>query len=177
MDFHGSCPPEISELVATERSRSRFTIDDLQQATKILGFGIDNDLKVEFEDDVPNSFIERAWRDAIRRSWTNPDGATKRRDLNEAFRIIAESRGDREMHDLWRHELASGMTPEKAYQTLEVPQGMDDEMLITIYNMRVCALTHFPADNFLITSVGRGTANANRQDVRGNAGYCRIYFQ
>jgi ubiquitin carboxyl-terminal hydrolase 25/28 len=137
MEFHGSVPNDIRELVVTERSRSRFTYDDLQTAARVLGFGIDNDLKVDFEDDVPGEFIERAWRDALRRSWQDVDSAARRRNLMEAFRIIAEARGSREMYNQWKNENDNGMTPEKAYQTLEVPQTVDDDMLITIYNMRV----------------------------------------
>ena len=84
-----------------------------------------------------NGNIVSAWKDSLRRSWRDPNGAAKRRDLNDAFKIVAESLHSREMVRLWDEENTRGLSPEKAYSILEVPMDVDEEMLITIYNMRV----------------------------------------
>ncbi|TDL19407.1 cysteine proteinase [Rickenella mellea] len=128
----------IETLIVSERSRGRFTTSDEASAIFTLGFGAENSLKVEFDDDVDEAFIVHAWRDAVKRTWSEGEaGAVRRRELNEAFRIVGESRGTRELRDLWDEDRASGMTPEKAYATLEVPHNVDEEMLLTVYAMRV----------------------------------------
>jgi len=131
------CPPELETFLVSETSRGRFTTRDFIEATQRLGFGSDNDLRVDFEDDVEPEFIERAWRDAIRRSWYDPNGSSRRRDLNDAFRVVAEAMGNRELWKAWDEENTFGMNPEKAYSTLEVPENVDEDMLITVYGMRV----------------------------------------
>lgn len=136
-------------LIVQERSRGRFNDADLMEATKLLGFGHDNVLQIDYVADAPDDeFIMKAWRDALRRSWSDPSGAEKRRDLNDAFKIIAEERGSRYLWNAWNDEQTHGMTPEKAYSTLEVPENVDEEMLITVYGMRVsghlASLSTFP---------------------------------
>ncbi|KAI5119718.1 hypothetical protein M0805_001432 [Coniferiporia weirii] len=132
-----SCPTELETLLVSEQSRGRFTEEDVLTAIRNLGFGADNALRVDYDDDVDDAFIKSAWRDAVRRSWTDPDGASKRNDINGAFRILAEYRHNPELVRAWEEEVANGMTPDRAYSTLEVPMGVDEEMLITVYNMRV----------------------------------------
>lgn len=134
----GDCPPELEDLLVEEQSRGRFSKTDLDDAIKTLGFGADNELKLEFEDDLDDNFIARAWKDSLRRSWRDPNGPVKRRELNDAFRIVAEARRSRELWKMWDDENTRGMSPEKAYSTLEVPMEVDEEMLITVYGMRVC---------------------------------------
>ncbi|OCB86190.1 cysteine proteinase [Sanghuangporus baumii] len=131
------CPSSLETLLVAEKSRGRFTFADVQTAIRTLGFGTDNDLRVDYDEDVDDHFLLSAWRDALRRSWRDPDGASKRRDLNEAFRILAENRRSADLIKAFEEEQLHGMTPEKAYDTLEVPMGVDEEMLITVYNMRV----------------------------------------
>ncbi|EJD03499.1 cysteine proteinase [Fomitiporia mediterranea MF3/22] len=130
-------PSSLETLLASERSRGRFTVSDVQTAIRTLGFGADNDLRVDYDEDVDEHFLQSAWRDAVRRSWREHDGASRRRDLNEAFRILAESRRSLELVKAFEDDQINGMTPDKAYSTLEVPMGVDEEMLITVYNMRV----------------------------------------
>ncbi|KAH8119745.1 cysteine proteinase [Phellopilus nigrolimitatus] len=132
-----SCPAALETLVGAERSRGRFTTADVHASIRELGFGVDNELRVDYDNDVDDAFIRSAWRDAVRRSWTDADGASKRRDVNEAFRVIAESRRSVDLVRAWDDEETYGMTPDRAYSTLEVPMGVDEDMLITVYNMRV----------------------------------------
>ena len=134
---------ELENLIVTERSRGRFAAEDFNIAVRMLGFGSDNCLKVDYDEDVDDEFLQRAWKDVIRRSWNDPNHATIRRDMNDAFRIIAEWRHSSQLMKALNDELTNGMTPEKAYNTLEVPIGVDEEMLITVYNMRVSKGSHF----------------------------------
>lgn len=41
------------------------------------------------------------------------------------------------LDNAWDKEKGSVMSPESAYSTLEVPMEVDEEMLITIYSLRV----------------------------------------
>lgn len=138
------CPPELETFVVSESSRGRFSTRDFIQATQTLGFGADNDLRVDFGDDVEPEFVEWAWRDAIKRSWYDPNGSAKRRDLNDAFKIVAEAMGNKELWKQWDEENTYGVDPGKAYSTLEVPENVDEDMLITVYGMRVYFFLLFP---------------------------------
>ncbi|KAG6831963.1 hypothetical protein H0H87_003298 [Tephrocybe sp. NHM501043] len=133
------CPQSLPEILATERSRDRFTLTDIQSAAWALGFGDNNDLSVEYsETDVPEEFLESAWKDCIKRSWRESErGAEMMRTANDAFRILAEARGSESLRRVWESAKSKVMTPEKAYDTLEVPKDVDDFMLITVYNMRM----------------------------------------
>ncbi|KAI9070249.1 cysteine proteinase [Trametes sanguinea] len=131
-------PQELQTLIVEERSRFRFTPEDLQEAAKILGFGRDGELRVELDDEVDDDFIVQAWRSARQRAWQNPaDATTQRAKLNEALRLVAEARGSEKLLKAWNDEKGSGMSPETAYSTLEVPKEVDETMLLTVYSMRV----------------------------------------
>ncbi|KAG6907945.1 hypothetical protein DXG01_006803 [Tephrocybe rancida] len=136
--FRG-CPQSLLEILATERSRGRFTLQDLNRAATILGLGENNLLSVEYnEADVPEEFLENAWKACVKRSWREPEaGAEMLRSANEAFRILAEARGSESLMRVWESGKSRVMTPEKAYDTLEVPKDTDEYMLITVYNMRM----------------------------------------
>ncbi|KAF8665383.1 hypothetical protein AX16_000402 [Volvariella volvacea WC 439] len=135
---HGECPPILQELIVTEQSRNRFTTMDLLRAAAILGFGSEGPLKVDYEDDIPDDFIEGAWRDCVKRSWRNHEhGAEMQRDATEAFRILAEARGSAKLRRVWELNKDRLMNPSRAYDTLEIPSEVDDTMLLTIYNMRI----------------------------------------
>ncbi|GLB43607.1 putative peptidase C19 family protein [Lyophyllum shimeji] len=133
------CPQLLPEILATERSRDRFTAEDLQRAAQILGFGPEGPLGVDYDEtDVEESFLESAWRECIKRSWRDPErGSELLRSANEAFRMLAEARGSESLRRVWETGKDRVMTPEKAYDTLEVPKDVDDFMLITVYNMRM----------------------------------------
>ncbi|KAG6836077.1 hypothetical protein H0H93_011620 [Arthromyces matolae] len=138
MQNYADCPQLLPEILATERSRDRFTAEDVLQAASTLGFGENNVLGVEYNEmDVPEPFLENAWRDCLKRSWRDPlAGAETLRSANDAFRILAEARGSETLRRIWESGKNKVMTPEKAYDTLEVPKDVDEFMLITVYNMR-----------------------------------------
>ncbi|KAH0591372.1 putative ubiquitin carboxyl-terminal hydrolase 2 [Termitomyces sp. J132] len=133
------CSQTLPEILATERSRDRFTTEDLQQAALTLGFGENRVLGVEYnETDVPEQFLENAWRACVKRSWREyGGGAELLMKANEAFRMLAEARGSETLRRVWENGKNRVMTPEKAYDTLEIPKDTDDFMLITVYNMRM----------------------------------------
>ncbi|KAM6498575.1 hypothetical protein JOM56_006523 [Amanita muscaria] len=139
MQEMGSCPSSLQDLIAMERSRDRFVADDIANAAAVLGFGTDGPLRVEYDDtDVPDDFIENAWKECIKRSWRDPvGGSSMQRDATEAFRILAESRGSVKLKQAWELGKTNLITPERAYDTLEIPKDVDDYMLITVFNMRL----------------------------------------
>lgn len=121
-----------------EQSRERFTLEELQTAATALGFGIDNVLHVEYDEDIPDDFVENAWKECVKRSWRDHQrGAETHRIANESFRVLSEYRGSVQLRSIWENEKNRSMNPDKAYDTLEVPKDIEDYMLITIYNMRV----------------------------------------
>ncbi|KAI9510784.1 hypothetical protein F5148DRAFT_509712 [Russula earlei] len=127
----------LQSFVFDERERGRFTREDFQEAPAILGFGIHGTIRVEYDDDVPDEFVENAWRETIRRAWRDGGDAQRLTTANDAFRRIAEIRGSEGLWKKWEQAKNGGMTPERAYLTLEVPAEIDDGMLITIFSMRV----------------------------------------
>lgn len=128
-------------LIVEEHSRHRFTFEDYKKAIWMLGFGKDNTLRVELEDDVETKFIISAWKEAVKRSWSDSQqGGQLRADLNNAFKIVGDMRQSSKLRKTWEQERVSLMSPDTAYLTLEVPRDVDETMLITIYNMRVSEL-------------------------------------
>lgn len=131
-------PMDLQNLILEERTRNRFTEDDLFKAVSTLGFGHDGQLGVDFDETVEEEFVISAWRDGIRRSWKDEtNGTAIRRELNDALRIIADVRGSAEMHRVWEREKGSIMTVETAYSTLGVSKEMDENTLVTVFDMRV----------------------------------------
>ncbi|KAF8581701.1 cysteine proteinase [Ramaria rubella] len=137
-------PLQLDILIAGESHRGRWQSSELAHAAQLLGFGRTNVLKVELEESE-DEFVKRAWGDAMGRAWRvtqdgaesdGDGGAVKRRDLTRALHIIAEARGSRVLKNMARDSKAE-MTPEVAYRTLQVPEDVDEEMLITVYKMRV----------------------------------------
>ncbi|KAI6048070.1 hypothetical protein EDC04DRAFT_2886852 [Pisolithus marmoratus] len=135
----GEIPPQdVQNLVFEERTRNRYTEDDLANAISVLGFGKDGPLRVELDADVDDDFIAEAWKDCVRRAWRDPkDGVQRQRDANDAFRIVAESRGSTKLRKMWEDSSKNVMDPNRAYTILEVPPETDESMLMTVYVMRV----------------------------------------
>lgn len=129
--------PMLPSFVFDERERGRFTRDDFLEAPATLGFGPHGTLGVDYDDDVPDEFVENAWRETVRRMWREGGGAAGGAFANDAFRRIAEVRGSEVLWKKWEQAKDGGMTPERAYATLEVPAEIDDGMLITVLSMRV----------------------------------------
>ena len=140
----GSGSQLLQDLLAMEQSRERFTLDELDSAATTLGFGAENVLHVDYDEDIPDEFVENAWKDCIKRSWRDHDhGAETHRLANDAFRILADHRNSVRLRTAWDNGKNIYMNPEKAYDTLEVPKDVEDYMLITVYNMRVCIASAF----------------------------------
>lgn len=128
----------MQDLLAVEQSRDRFTLEDVSTAATTLGFGSENILHVELDDEIPDEFVINAWKDCVKRSWRDHEhGAETHRIANDAFRILGEFRNSNQLRIAWENEKNRYMNPDKAYDTLEVPKDVEDYMLITVYNMRV----------------------------------------
>ena len=135
-----------------EQSRQRFTVADVQSAAEKLGFGPDGDLRLDYDDDIEDQFVENAWKDIIKRSWRDPDHcAETHRTANEALRILAEARGSVRLMILWETG-RNKMNPDQAYNTLEIPKETDDYMLITVFTMRVSKSTQLRVTLFSFLS-------------------------
>ena len=153
MKERGISPPEVLEmLIGEERSRHRFTLEDLEKAISILGFGKDNILGVDLDEDIDDQFVIDAWKNAVKRAWREPsDKASQlRNDLNDAFKIVAEWRCSPKLRQAWERDKGPVMTEEAAYSTLDVPKDVDETMLITVFNLRV-QLTFLTRINLRLT--------------------------
>jgi ubiquitin carboxyl-terminal hydrolase 25/28 len=138
-DFRQDTPPDLQRVVMEERARYRYTHQELETAIKCLGFGNDGPLSIEFDDEVSDEFIANAWRDKVRRAWRDPkDGGQIQRDANDSFRIVAEERGSTMLRKLWEENNGRTMNPDRAYSTLEIPTDVDDDMVLTVFSLRVC---------------------------------------
>ena len=85
-----------------ERSRGRFTLENVDAAARTLGFGIDNALGVDYDDEIPDDIVENAWRDGVKRSWRDLEyGSELQRLTNDAFSILAETRGSIRLRKTW----------------------------------------------------------------------------
>ena len=126
----------LQSFVFDERERGRFTRDDFQEAPALLGFGPQGMLSVDYDYEISDEFVENAWRDSVKRVWRDGDGA-RLAAANDAFRRIAEVRGSEMLWKKWEQAKDGGMTPERAYATLEVPSEIEDGMLLTVFSMRV----------------------------------------
>ncbi|KAG1813996.1 uncharacterized protein BJ212DRAFT_1482342 [Suillus subaureus] len=119
---------ELQTLVFEERSRGRFTEEDLQNAAAVLGFGKDGALRLELEDDIEDDFLAEAWRTAIKNAWRDAKDCTQlQRDANEAFRIIAQSRGSKKLIKLFSESSKNQMDPSRAYSVLEVSADVEEQ--------------------------------------------------
>lgn len=152
-DRDGLLTDSLQIMYTSERSKNRWSPHEFDQACSELGFGMDNDLKLDIEDVEPD-FVGKAYTDAVARtysavhtmnaaSWINTTSLDavnerKRKSLRDALRIVAEGLGDVQLYELWKKAGQYGfMDPNKAYLTLDVPAETTDEMLMTVYQMRV----------------------------------------
>lgn len=138
LESNGEPSPLLQNLLISENMRDRFTSEDIDKAAAILGFGVTGDLGVELEDDVEDEFIENAWKEVVEKSWKDEEhGNDLQRKANDALRVIAEAKGRYNLRQKWQTKKNSMMSPYRAYKLLEVPGNVDDNMLITVFSIRV----------------------------------------
>ena len=135
-EFRQDIPSDLQSVVIDERSRHRFTHQDLQKAATCLGFGKDGPLSLEFDDDIDEDFIIGAWKDKVHRAWRDPKDAAEncRQPPMMRLRILAEARGSLKLRQLLEENLGRTMNPDRAYSTLaEIPKEVDDAMRFSQY--------------------------------------------
>ncbi|KAH9914723.1 hypothetical protein B0H21DRAFT_816617 [Amylocystis lapponica] len=138
VDLGETPPSELQTLLMDEQTRHRYTPEMLRQAAGLLGFGKNGDVGMELDSDIDDSFILEAWRSARRRAWRDPTHAVEtRHNLNEALKLIADDRASPVLQKAWEEEKGTGMSPDSAYSTLEVPKEVDETMLVAVFLMRV----------------------------------------
>ncbi|KAJ7754991.1 hypothetical protein DFH07DRAFT_496988 [Mycena maculata] len=136
LDASGNDCVMLVQLLDTEGSRGRFAREDIDAAAATLGFGVNGYLQTEYDAEVPDDYVENAWRECLKRSWHDyANGTTLQKRATDALKIIADARGSHTLQKV--HEDGGTMTPERAFGTLEVPQDVDEEMLIAIFGMRL----------------------------------------
>lgn len=139
LETSGEPSPLLQNLLISENMRDRFTREDIDNAAAILGFGVTGDLGVELENDVEDEFIENAWKEVVKKSWKDAEyGNDLQRKANDALRVIAEAKGRYNLRQIWQTKKNRMMSPDGAYKLLEVPGNVDDNMLITVFSIRVC---------------------------------------
>lgn len=145
---------ELRQLVVMERSKNHWTPSEYRDALKLLGFGEDLPLMVEIHE-ADTSFLENAFKRLLFETWKPPtdppsswsddiqmrlEPSQQRQHLKDALRIIAEGTGRDDFYQIWKraNEAWSTMDPEKAYSILGIPKETSDDMLLTVFSLRVC---------------------------------------
>lgn len=128
----------LATLMESETKRGRFAYEDIDDAATTLGFGVEGPLQVDYATDVSDDFVENAWKECVKKSWRDyQGGSTLQNKATQALKIIADARGSHTLQKVWEHGQRGVMSPEKAFDTLEVPKDVDEEMLITVFTMRL----------------------------------------
>lgn len=150
-----SSAESLQILVSQEESRGRWSSDDLTRAAIVLGYMSEDEIAIGSGISLPSNF-----RESLRDAWlvrvkevnaelsdnrlTRQFAEDRKRELKEAFRILAEYSGSPEMVSEFQQTMrmyGNGMVDvQDAYNALEVPKELDEDMVVTIYNMRVCVL-------------------------------------
>ncbi|KAF7303125.1 USP domain-containing protein [Mycena kentingensis (nom. inval.)] len=130
----------IGQILSSESTRGRISEEEILEAPKTLGFGENNFLAVDYED-ADDGFIENAWKSCVKRSWREPQGSTLQTRATEALHVLFRARGSEHLRKVYENaKRGAYMSPDQAYATLELDKSggdLDDEMLITIYSMRI----------------------------------------
>ncbi|EIN14231.1 cysteine proteinase [Punctularia strigosozonata HHB-11173 SS5] len=141
MQNFGDVPPvELQSLIMEERARHRFSSEDVSRHISALGFGENNVLGFDYDDSITDDVIEEAYSAAVRQAWQDPArGDERQRELDEALNVLAQIRGSLRLWNKWKIQAAGEgrMNPSKAYSTLDVPHGTEDELIISVFSLRV----------------------------------------
>lgn len=141
----------LSNLVGIEISRGVWTVETLRECAVLLGLAQQSEegvVGVLFGDDPDPAIIRDAWLKKVKD--LNADFAAgrvrdkealgqRKHELKEAYRIVSEGTGKAQVVAAYEDaiKLYGSMDITEAYQTLEVPAELDDEMIVTIFAMRV----------------------------------------
>ncbi|KAG8959209.1 ubiquitin-specific protease ubp2 [Tulasnella sp. 419] len=144
----------LQNLAMVERSKGLWTHEDLRWAHQILGIWDDETSRVM--DGLRPEDIREAWRKKLKElseeakkmravtggaEWNRPPTMTaSKKDLKEAFRIISESMGSTSAMATFDEAIKvyeSAMDIDEAYSTLDVPQDLDEDTMVVIFQMRL----------------------------------------
>lgn len=144
---------DIRELYTIERSKERWVPGEFEEALNILQLGEDSPLLVDIYDTDPG-FLENTYKQQLLETWKptivisndwNEDVKRgmepneRRQQLKEAVRIAAEGTGRDDLYQVFKKisEPWSSMDPDRAYTALSVPKETSDDMLLTVFSLRV----------------------------------------
>ncbi|KAG9018788.1 ubiquitin-specific protease ubp2 [Tulasnella sp. 427] len=137
-------------LISQEDSRGRWAPEDLNRASVVMGLMTEQDLAL-------GRSLPPRYREMLKELWlasvkdinaelsenkiTKSAADDRKRELREAFRILAESTGDTEVvlgfKEMMKMYGNGMMDVNDAYGTLEVARDWDDDTVVTILNMRI----------------------------------------
>jgi ubiquitin carboxyl-terminal hydrolase 25 len=103
----------------------------------VLNFSPHGTLGINYNYDVPDEFVENAWREAIQCAWCEGGNRQQLSNVNNAFHCIVGLCGSKVLWKKWQQVKDGGMAPNHAYLTLGLPAKINDGMLITIFTMQV----------------------------------------
>jgi hypothetical protein len=129
--------------MAMERSRDRFTLEDVDTAARTLGFGVDNVLGLNYDDEIPEDIVENAWRDSVKRSWRDFEHGSKVQKIaNEAFRILAEARGSIRLRKMWEAGKTMTQTNQQQFQATQLQFETITSSLLNTVSRTISNLEH-----------------------------------
>lgn len=141
---------QLAFAVLTEKSKGYFTEEDLAKALTRLGFGEEGPLRIAFDTDIDGEFLMNAFATA----WSDinhmyggdgPNNDQKDvalKDLKESVEIAAMSTGRVELVKYVEEALRKrNRDPVLAYSALGASEGMDEDLILAIYSMRVSSQT------------------------------------
>ncbi|KAG8915559.1 ubiquitin-specific protease ubp2 [Tulasnella sp. 408] len=151
MRMRHSSAEGLQMLIGQEDSRGRWATDDLSRAATLLGF-LQEDFSAIGDVQLPPNY-----REDLRDTWltrvkeANAELAENRinrqmaddrkRELKGSFRILAEHSGAPELVQAFKDTMSiygNGMVDvQEAYNTLKITKEMDEDMVVTVFNMRV----------------------------------------
>lgn len=135
----------LSLFAQTEKSKGYWFKDEREKGLKMLGFGDDGPLRIDFdESDVDGPFLINAYISA----WNSVNAAyglkkpderdVELRELKDAVVVVAQSTGREDLVSYVEEELRKrSRDPAQAYATLGANHEMDDEIILAIFSLRV----------------------------------------
>jgi ubiquitin carboxyl-terminal hydrolase 25/28 len=144
---------DLRELFIIERSKGRWVPSEYDEALNVLQLDEGSPLLLDiYEADA--GFLESAYKQQLLETWKptivvsndwsedvkrGMEPNERRQQLREAVRIAAEGTGREELFQVFKKisEAWSTMDPDRAYAALSVPKDTTDDMLLTVFSLRV----------------------------------------